>query len=440
MKSRNLSLVGLIGLSILLSACGTNGTSSSALTSSSLSSGSTSSGLSFYANSSVVSPNGSTALYASGGTAPYTYTLSSGAGSVSGNVYYAGSTIGSATILVTDSVGNTASTYISVENTLTLTLGSSTVSTGGTVTLSASGGTAPYTYSITSGGGTISGSTFKAPAYATVVEIEATDAGGLTGTATITVNYISAIQITPSSTSLFTGSSLALSASGGTGSYNYALVSGAGSLSGSTYTAPSSATVAKVEVWDSAGNTATATINVVALTTLSTTGQIMADNSAFLVFNMPNNNTLFYPSFALGGASGAGNGGIFGWNVAPSANQSALAFAPPSSSAAVALTNFLYTDSSPYTGELVITDRSGAGASFSFCFQQGNPTAYLKKVSVSGSPLSLVVSFSAISYPILAQGTSGGINEEGLWLAVTWWRCLPRVLWLGKGPSQHEET
>lgn len=357
-------------------------------------------------SSSTVSRNGTVTLLAGGGTSPYYFSLYSGSGSVSGDVYTAGSTAGSyATIEVTDSEGSTAYGTIYTDSTITLNLSSSTISAGGTVTLSASGGTAPYTYSLVSGGGSISEDVYTAPEYGTTATIQVADAQGAEGTASVTVKYYSPLVISPSSIIVYTGDTRTFSASGGTGTYSYALISGGGSLSGAVYTAPSYATTAQVEVWDSNGNNAIASITVIKKTTLYAAATFQVDANALLAVSIPNSESL-YPAFAIGGA---GSGGDFGRNVT---NTSTTSFAAAPASAAVALTNFMWSDSYPYVGTLVVSGRSGTNT-FSFCIQAGDQDAHLKKVSVNQT---LSATYKSIAYGSFAENTSGGVILQGLWI------------------------
>ena len=116
-------------------------------------------------------------LEASGGTAPYIYSLETAIGaageSFSGSSYTApDSTGGSAVIRVTDGDMNTADATITVNPAtgtahLTLSPSAITIYTGHSVTLEASGGTAPYSYtletSIGADGEALTGSSYIAP-------------------------------------------------------------------------------------------------------------------------------------------------------------------------------------------------------------------------------------------------------------------------------------
>ena len=391
-------------LGVMSAGCNSNsGTDTSTASTSSTSS----SALSLSVSSSTVSPSTTVTLTASGGTSPYTYSIYSGGGSISGNSYTASSTLGATgTLKVKDANGSIAYAYVYVEGTITLSVSSSTVSSNGTITLYGSGGTSPYTYSVVSGGGTISSSTYTAPAYGSSVELAVTDSNGETGYTTISVQYSAPIQISPASISLYTKDTLTFTASGGTGTYYYAVTSGGGTLSSATYTAPSTPGTAQVQVWDSSGNTATASITVIQQTKLYAAANFKLYDSALIAYSIPNATTL-YPSFAVGGAGASYN---FGYGVT---TASYTAFAASSSSAAVALTNFNWNDSYPYVGTLVVAGNGGSEL-FSFCVQVGDQAAHLKKVQ---TPLTLTSEFRAITFASFATSAVAGTNLQGLWVA-----------------------
>jgi hypothetical protein len=217
-------------------------------------------------------PNGSQSVgysqtvSASGGTGPYTFAVTSGAlpaglslnagsGAITGTP--SGSGVSNFTIQATDTVGNIGNRPYTVNigtsalavSPASLPNGSQSIAYSQTVT--ASGGTGTYTFTITSGAlptglslnggtgaitGTPSGS---GPSNFTV---QATDTNGNTGSRPYTVS-IGTSSLTVSPASLPNGSqsiaySQTVSASGGTGTYTFALTAGALptglSLNGST--------------------------------------------------------------------------------------------------------------------------------------------------------------------------------------------------------------
>jgi len=160
----------------------------------------------------------------SGGTSPYTYLWNPGKQTTS-NV--TGLNVGTYTIGITDIIGCTGSTSIVITQPSQLT---STISSlnnilcyGGTgsATVTAGGGTAPYSYSWTNPGGTNATETGLKPGTYTVT---VTDLNGCTATATATITQPPLLSITTSaihaSCNLPNGSATA-TAGGGTGTYTY---------------------------------------------------------------------------------------------------------------------------------------------------------------------------------------------------------------------------
>lgn len=134
--------------------------------------------------------NGSVSATASGSTG-FTYSLNGGAFQANGN--FTGLAAGTYTVTVKDGNGCTGSgTFVvnsaacaTITVTCTATPASGPTATNGSVSVSASGGTAPYTFSINGGAGQAN-STFGSLAtgnYTVVV----TDANGCSGTAAVTV-------------------------------------------------------------------------------------------------------------------------------------------------------------------------------------------------------------------------------------------------------------
>ncbi|MBN9294728.1 MAG: gliding motility-associated C-terminal domain-containing protein [Flavobacteriia bacterium] len=135
------------------------------------------------------SNNGSINISVSGGTAPYTYSWSNGATSQN----LSGAPAGNYTVTVTDNNGCTATngtgTIITNTSTPTITVGTVTNascgSNNGSVNISVSGGTAPYTYSWSNGSTSQNLSGMPAGTYIVTV----TDVNGCTKNGAATISY-----------------------------------------------------------------------------------------------------------------------------------------------------------------------------------------------------------------------------------------------------------
>ncbi|MGX9786958.1 putative Ig domain-containing protein [Janthinobacterium lividum] len=197
-----------------------------------------------------------TTLTAAGGTAPYTFSVSSGTlpaglslnaatGVLSGTTNVAGSFPFS--IKVTDSSTGTGAPF-SATNSYTLTVGAptitvtpatlpaATVATAYSQPLSASGGVAPYAYTVSGGSlpagltlnssGLLSGTPTAAGSF--TLTVQAADAHLFTGTQSYTLVVSSAtVSLTPATLSNPTAEaaySATLTATGGTAPYSYAVV------------------------------------------------------------------------------------------------------------------------------------------------------------------------------------------------------------------------
>ena len=173
--------------------------------------------------------DGAADMFATGGTTPYTYLWSEGSPTTSiSNV-----TAGNYTVTVTDSetCTATATVVITEPTALTATISSTTDAlcngnSDGAATVSASGGTSPYTYSWSLGGIGSTESNLSVGSY----DVTVTDIKGCEATTTATIGEPSAIIITPSNTDATCGSAnggASVTVSGGTSGYTYLWSTGA---------------------------------------------------------------------------------------------------------------------------------------------------------------------------------------------------------------------
>ena len=193
-------------------------------------------------------------LTASGGTPPYTFSRASGSnalptgitlnanGTLSGTPTTLGTTV--ITIGATDAAGGSSQqtfSFVVAAPVITLapsTLGTTEQGVAYTSTITASGGTAPYTYAVSSGAlpaGISLGSNGNVTGTATAngsftVGVTATDAHGFTGTVNEILTVTPPLTLTPATLPAATvgaAYSANLVASGGTPAYTYSVTAGA---------------------------------------------------------------------------------------------------------------------------------------------------------------------------------------------------------------------
>ena len=266
-------------------------------------------------------------LSASGGSGSgYTFTLTSapsGATITSGGLYVAGTSSGTSDVaLVTDSHGNTRSATIAVDAKLAISPATKTVLAGSQVQFSATGGLAPYSYSVSGGGGIDSTGLYTAGASAGTDLITVSDSSGHTDVATVVVDL--PLTILQSARAVLAGGTVALSASGGTGAGQIWSFASGGNLSGATlqgavYTAGQALATDTILLTDSGGFTQTAQIAVEAplvvtpstrevipygILELSASGGSGADYTFSLVTNTSGAFVLDNGHYNAGGSSG----------------------------------------------------------------------------------------------------------------------------------------
>lgn len=264
--------------------------------------------------SQTIMTSGTLNMSSTGGVPPYFYSVASGLGSIDSltGLYTASATNTVANIIVTDSLGNTSSSSITVTSALSLNPATANLVVNGNQTFSASGGTGPYSYSILSGGGSINSSTgvFTAPATANTVVVQVTDSLSATATSSVTVNP--ALTISPVTINLSVNGSLTFAASGGVAPRTFSILSGAGTVNSSSglYTAPATAGSAVVRVTDSLGNTADSNINVTNSLGITPAAMTMAVNNT-TQFSAVGGLAPFTYSILSGGGSINSSTGVF---------------------------------------------------------------------------------------------------------------------------------
>ncbi len=212
---------------------------------------------------------------ASGGTPPYAFSVASGPGTIgaASGVYSAPASPGAAVVRVTDDQGATADAQVTVTSPLSLLPAQVTLQPGEKRTFAAQGGQPPYTFSLASGGGTLSPlggnqAEYTAPAAATTAVIRVTDALGNRDTATVRVNApppADRLVILPASVTVRPGGTVTFTASGGTPPYTFSLTRSRGGrvdAASGVYTAPILPNREEVTVTDAAGGRARAEVRV----------------------------------------------------------------------------------------------------------------------------------------------------------------------------------
>ncbi len=228
-------------------------------------------------NAPTICASGSIQLTASGGNT-YSWAPAGTLSSTTGTTVTASPTVNTTyTVTATSATGCTGST------TVTVTIGSNlspsvtpsapSICVGGSVQLTASGGT-NYTWSPAGGLSATSGATVTAnPTTTTTYLVTATDAGGCSGTTSVIVSIGTSLtaSVTPSAPTICPGGSVQLIASGGS-TYTWSPTGGLSSTTGDTVTAnPTVNTTYMVTVSDGGGCSGTASVVVSIGTNLNVT-------------------------------------------------------------------------------------------------------------------------------------------------------------------------
>jgi alpha-tubulin suppressor-like RCC1 family protein len=235
-------------------------------------------------NPAPIAASSTKAFSSTGGVAPITYSVLSGTGSINSatGLYTAAATATTAVIRATDSIGNTSDESLTVYTPLAISPTTASITTANTKTFTASGGVAPYTYSVVSGNATIDGTTgVLTPTGTGAVTVRVTDSGARTSDAAVTI--YAALNLTPDNpTSILVNQTKTFSYTGGVPAVTLSVVSGGGSINNGTgvYTAPATATTAVIRATDSIGNTSDETLTVTGPLAISpTTASITTANT-----------------------------------------------------------------------------------------------------------------------------------------------------------------
>lgn len=229
-----------------------------------------------------------TPLAASGGMAPYSFSVVSGGGAIDATDSTFTAPTGPATVIlrVADAKSATAQATIAVNAPLVATPAALTIGAGTTVTLAATGGEAPYTYSVLSGGGAVNAGSgaYVAPAAAGPVVVEIKDAFGAAVPVALTINP--PLAMSPASITVTAGAGQAVQFSGvnGVPPYRYAQQSGIGSFdAGGRYAAGAASGVASVAVTDAQGTTVAAAVRVLRIRVNDIVNAAVSDGQSLYV-------------------------------------------------------------------------------------------------------------------------------------------------------------
>jgi hypothetical protein len=205
---------------------------------------------------------------AQGGVPPYTFQVLSGLGSINAQTgaYDSGAQVGTAVVKVTDAQNHTAQATVQIKNRLVLSSNVISIEGGGTVNFTATGGVAPYAFSIVSGSGTLTANgadkaDLVAGLNAGIVQVEAKDAIG--NRISNYIQVLAKLSPIPPTLSIKVNQQYFFGAQGGLGPYQFQLISGSGSITtDGFYKASNKASTDKIRVTDSSARTAEAMILV----------------------------------------------------------------------------------------------------------------------------------------------------------------------------------
>ena len=308
---------------------------------------------------------------ATGGTAPYTYSVES-SGTQPGTInpttgaYQAPAMNETVQIAVQDASGAFGSLTVTIGSGtggttvggLTISPATANISIGGDVQFTTTGGSGSYTYTMVGVGEVNSGVYYGTSAGTATITVTDTENTSLVGTATVVVgggsSGSSTLAVSPANPTVVPGQSVELTPSGGTPPYAFGIISGSGTFSvtqvqsggTTTYTSPGNSTGTIVlSLQDSAGNSIQ--IDVTLGSGSGTTGPVSASFSMSIskYFAVTYDNTGDYPS----GAGYTSDTPMFWiWGSGSSATASGVG-ANGSSANYLPLTNYSNAAMSPTT-------------------------------------------------------------------------------------------
>jgi hypothetical protein len=373
-------------------------------------------------------------IYVNGGTAAYTYALTTNASGATINaasgLYKAGPHGGvTDKVTVTNAAGGSATATITVTAGVSLTPAAPTTAPRGSLNFSAAGGSAAgytYTLSTNASGATIDAATgaYTAGSTGGVSDVvTATDSLGNAGTATILVTP--GVSITPSSMSLAPKASQRFAASGGSNvGLTYALSTNAsgGTINATTgaYTAgPTGSVTDVVTATDSLGNTASATITVTVGLSISPSTAITAPKSS-LAFDVTGGShagvTYALSTNASGGSVGATTG-VYIAGATGSVTDVVTATDSLGNTAAATITVTAAASLTPSSattaprGTVVFTASGGSSAGFEYAVSTNasggsvNPTTGRYSAGSTGSVQDVVTATDSLGNTVSATIT-----------------------------------
>ncbi len=337
----------------------------------------------------TVAPRGTQPFTASGGNAPYTWevTVTTSGSTINGTsgLYTAGTTPGGVdTVCVTDKTASSACTTVTIGAGVTVAPPTATLPPHGTQQFTATGGSGTgFTFAITSNNsnGTISttGAYVAGPTGSATDTITATDSFGNTGTAT--VNVTAAVAIKPKKVTLSPGQPQTFTASGGNGSFSFAVTTNNSHAtinagSGAYVAGPIGGVVDTVTVSDSIGGSATAKVTVGAALSITQSSPQTTPPRATIPFSATGGTTPYTWSLT-GGSGGTINAGTGVYTAGAVGNSTDVVTVTDAfnnvASVTVAVTAGVTvtppTASTPPGGPQAFTASGGSNTGFTWSFQ-----------------------------------------------------------------------